>query len=332
VFGAYFTECSLNGATYNIRATGQLESLYIDNCSLVGARDCVSLNATSTTSGNPHVAVSNCHFNGKRHGLITNKWRAILLSNNDFYAGVGVGDEAGATVLIQDGRDAQIVGNKFEHAIIAVTRVNIEVVDFSNLTISSNTMKNTSGAGITMSGASEKVVITGNTIRGNAGAAEGIYNAATGDDFVYSGNFIDNFSVGIYTNNDNNLYVGNEIKACTTGVQSIGGTNNRARANNFVSVTTPYNNITDYDAVKNIRATATVNPSNIAAGDRETIAVTVTGSALGDFVNVAAPYDLTNMDVTATVSAADTVSIYFKNNTGGAIDLASGTWKFHVYN
>lgn len=86
--------------------------------------------------------------------------------------------------------------------------------------------------------------------------------------------------------------------------------------------------IQDLDTV--LVAQATINPSNLADGAGETKTATVTGAALGDFVLVSAPYDLQGITVTAYVSAASTVSVRLQNESGGAIDLASGTWRFLV--
>lgn len=81
-----------------------------------------------------------------------------------------------------------------------------------------------------------------------------------------------------------------------------------------------------------IEATATVDPADLADGVGETIAaVSVSGAALGDYVVVAAPYDLQDLIVTAYVQAANVVEIRIQNeNAGGNVDLASGTWKIRV--
>ncbi len=79
-------------------------------------------------------------------------------------------------------------------------------------------------------------------------------------------------------------------------------------------------------------ATSTINPPSLANGTGVTSSgVTVTGAAFGDFVSVAAPYDLQGILATAYVSAADTVKVRLHNGTGGAIDLASGTWTVVVW-
>lgn len=84
------------------------------------------------------------------------------------------------------------------------------------------------------------------------------------------------------------------------------------------------------DANNAIDATFTHDPASLAnlAGRTDTIAVA--GAALGDYVQVAAPYDLQGLLLTAYVAAAGSVALRFDNNTGAAVDLASGTWKVRL--
>lgn len=75
-----------------------------------------------------------------------------------------------------------------------------------------------------------------------------------------------------------------------------------------------------------LKGSATYDPPNLADGAGATTTVTVTGAALGDFVdNVSFSLDLQGITLTAWVSAANTVSVRFQNESGGALDLASGT-------
>lgn len=74
----------------------------------------------------------------------------------------------------------------------------------------------------------------------------------------------------------------------------------------------------------------TWNPGNLADGAGETKSITVTGASLGDYVIVAAPYDLQDCTVTGYVQAANKVEIRLQNESGGAKDLASGTWNVMV--
>lgn len=71
--------------------------------------------------------------------------------------------------------------------------------------------------------------------------------------------------------------------------------------------------------------TATYDPASLATGTSATTTVTVTGAALGMLAAAIFPVDLQGISVRAWVSAANTVSVLFMNDTGGTIDLGSAT-------
>lgn len=79
-----------------------------------------------------------------------------------------------------------------------------------------------------------------------------------------------------------------------------------------------------------LNATSTIDPASLVDGAGATSTVTVTGAALGDYVLVAAPYDIQDLIVTGYVQAANTVEIRIQNESGATVDLASGTWKVKV--
>ena len=70
---------------------------------------------------------------------------------------------------------------------------------------------------------------------------------------------------------------------------------------------------------------ASYDPPSLADGAGTTTTVTCNGAVLGDYVNVSFSLNLQGITVTGYVSAADTVSVRFQNETGGVIDLGSGT-------
>ena len=70
---------------------------------------------------------------------------------------------------------------------------------------------------------------------------------------------------------------------------------------------------------------------SIADGDEEVGEVTVTGAALGDFCLASHSLDVADLAITAAVTAANTVTYQLLNNTGGAVDLASGTVYVRVF-
>ncbi len=78
------------------------------------------------------------------------------------------------------------------------------------------------------------------------------------------------------------------------------------------------------------RATAAFNAASIADGNEEVFAVAVPGAVLGDLAFVAATIDVTDLELSAQVTAANTVTVSLSNNTGGAIDLAAATLNVKV--
>lgn len=76
--------------------------------------------------------------------------------------------------------------------------------------------------------------------------------------------------------------------------------------------------------------TSAVDPASLVDGAGETKTVTVTGAALGDFVDVAPGINTQGMLIWGWVSAANTVSIRIQNETGGALNIASSTWNILV--
>lgn len=79
-----------------------------------------------------------------------------------------------------------------------------------------------------------------------------------------------------------------------------------------------------------LTGSATYDPASLADGVGATTTVTVTGAALGDYVTVSFSLDLQGILLTGYVSAANTVAVRFQNETGGTIDLASGTLRARV--
>jgi hypothetical protein len=114
----------------------------------------------------------------------------------------------------------------------------------------------------------------------------------------------------------------NEIRNIT-GVKQLATTMLQSLLTDITAVRTPLAGV--------ISGSATWNPGNLVDGAGETSSsITATGAALGDFVLVSAPYDLQGVTCNGYVDAADSVKVRLQNETGGAVDLASGTWRVRV--
>lgn len=80
-----------------------------------------------------------------------------------------------------------------------------------------------------------------------------------------------------------------------------------------------------------LRGSVVYDPPNINNNAQAQTTVTVTGAVLGNVAVASFSLDTQGIVVTANVSAADTVTVTFRNATGGAIDLASGTLSAVVF-
>ncbi|TJW49578.1 MAG: hypothetical protein E5X65_32825 [Mesorhizobium sp.] len=83
---------------------------------------------------------------------------------------------------------------------------------------------------------------------------------------------------------------------------------------------------------KKLRASATVDPASLALNACTAPAtITVTGAVLGDFARASFSLSLAGASLHAYVSAADTVTYFFRNDVGtDPLDLGSGTLRVEV--
>ena len=79
-----------------------------------------------------------------------------------------------------------------------------------------------------------------------------------------------------------------------------------------------------------LRAEVTNDFASIADQAEGALDVTVPGAKLGDFAFASLGVDVTDLVVSATVTAADTVTVVLGNLTAGAVDLASTTVRVKV--
>ena len=93
---------------------------------------------------------------------------------------------------------------------------------------------------------------------------------------------------------------------------------------------TPANDTDGIVAGFDYSASAVYDPPSLADGVGTTTTVAVAGAVLGDFAIASFSLDLQSITVTAWVSAANVVSVRFQNESGGVLDLGSGTLKVKV--
>lgn len=118
--------------------------------------------------------------------------------------------------------------------------------------------------------------------------------------------------------------LGNAVQA-----QNLIATNIKAVTTALTALTAAFTSfLNTYPAP--LTGSATWDPPSIAAGGESSTTITVTGAALGNFVQVTFSNDLQALTLTGYVSSANTVTALLANNTAGSVDLASGTIKARV--
>ena len=80
-----------------------------------------------------------------------------------------------------------------------------------------------------------------------------------------------------------------------------------------------------------LQGSATWNPGNLVDAAGESKDVTVTGAALGDFAVASLGVDTVDIVVSASVTAANTVTVRLQNESGSAADLAETTVTVRVF-
>lgn len=78
--------------------------------------------------------------------------------------------------------------------------------------------------------------------------------------------------------------------------------------------------------ISRLSGTAVYDPPSLVPGSDTSTTVTVTGAAIGDSVTfLSFSLALSGIQIKGEVTAANTVTVYFKNFTNTTVDLASGT-------
>ncbi len=187
------------------------------------------------------------------------------------------------------------------------------------------------GTGISITLGDENI-ISNNLIDSSIG---GGISHVSGNGNIFSGNQTNNNGAhGIGLTTGDMVMVNNHISRnnTTQGLAIlVAVTNTQVHGGDFSGNGTDILNASTTTTYLTLNATRVWDPGSLADGAGETfVGTTVTGAALKDFCQLTAPYDLQGIDAKCWVQAADLVDMRVQNETGGTINLASGTWKVRV--
>lgn len=79
-----------------------------------------------------------------------------------------------------------------------------------------------------------------------------------------------------------------------------------------------------------MQGSVTTDIGSISDGTGSNLDITVTGAAIGDFVQVGCSLDVESLTISAAVRATNTVEVRLQNETGAPVDLASATYTAKV--
>lgn len=285
------------------------------------------------------VKITNNRFEKGYYGIYNEMASANIVSDwvvsgNTFYL-QGTTARAGtdARAFLADGnsagtqymRDFRIVGNEVLSCNnIGKSRHGITFDYCRYGVVANNTLRDIARAGIWAYGTDRVTIADNEVVDSNIEAVGGIYGIAVGltgsvntTRVNVTGNITDTAAV---SQCDRSRFTGN-IVTTTSGLTTSGNTN-----------TVIVNNTVDSElAWADLKGSATVDPGNLVAGAGANSTVTVTGAAMGDVVvGVSFSSIQAGIMLTASVTAADTVTVRIRNDSGGAIDLASGTLRAYV--
>jgi len=202
--------------------------------------------------------------------------------------------------------------------------------------------------GIILEGAGTNVVADGNTV---ANASVGTILRTGPSGTMQDGQVINNIyngcDAGIVFDAfagctlDRPVFDNNVVTGGTYGILFNGSagtvSNIRLRNNDFARAANPVVGsvlATAASAYGNfgwLSASATWDPPSVANGASTATTISVPSAALGDTVNASFSVALGGLALVAQVSATDTVEVRLINNSGGAVDLASGTVRVQVF-
>lgn len=312
IHGNQFTSLGYALRLYTSAAAGAntLKGVSIVNNDLSGS-SCLTITGLSgdgTTQGVQDLRIANNRLwkssitktSGTPRGLSLNNAHIVQVVGNEVK---GVDNEG---IFIAGCDDVQVQGNDVHHC----GTKGIAVGTTDNITIQANKVWNNGRttddtyAGIDIAATTTRLDILGNSSSDNG--EDGAHRQKYG---LFLSNVASIDTVGV---------VGNSFLGNSTGPYSGGSS---------ILNLSKFNNRGMDDVYS---ASATWNPANLADGAGESKDFTVAEAVLGDRVEFFAPYDLQGILCTGAVKSAGVVTLRLQNETGGAIDLGSGSWRVFV--
>jgi hypothetical protein len=279
---------------------------------------------------------------------------ASLLVANNVVDGCGRGVEASSVSAGVAPRSAIVSGNIVRNSTatgdvgggVQVTTNASEVIVSGNLVsdiaADNGIFISSTGGGETL----DRVVASGNMVarvNGSGAATRGGLKISRAANVTANGNHFHAIASGIGVRflevagalAEGNTYEGGQVVRAPNGESNSGiiAVNNRGATlalGDTARATVARNFVGDASSGTVLFGSATWNPGSIPVGGSETLALTLTGAAIGNYVGASFSQNISGMTISGYVSGTDTVVVTLANNTAVARDLAEGTVRVRV--
>jgi parallel beta-helix repeat protein len=320
-----------------MECTGTLSDVVIEGNTVEGGIATSSTPDGITVIGGERVTIANNTIREtERHGILISDSTQVVVANNNISANASQALQGVAIygVYTANGSDISITGN-----VIGTGFEGADATGSGAISIEAS--------GFTIS----RCVIRGNFVRTlSATSTERGIRLTTGtfNDTIISENYtngiietdanvitLNNYAGRVIPTNASGNVIGAGSAAPSTGSHFVGEIqyNSAPARGEFLGwICTSAGSPGTWLRFGNIvlEASATYNPGSLNDGEGTTTTVGLTGAALGDYASASFSLDLQGITVTAWVSSANTVSVRFQNESGGVLDIDSGTLRVRV--
>ena len=335
VEGSFFERLygSVDGTGYAI-LSGDVDGLVITNNNFIGGSG-RGRHAIYFSAGASNCIADGNYIYGFDYQCISQYSAGVqpsckqnIYSNNTLINCALTGNATSGAININGHSDgALVIGNTiYNSGAKGIAVDGTDVTDLKNTTIEGNFVQNSQTIGIdTISVINANIV--GNTVNNSSQASSnGHANfRIVGDGVTASTNVLVTGNHSSFTANTRSSL---QLNATSPAPVSVKVSGNLFPTMNLDSI--ELNGVTAKIDGR-IQFSGTWDAASVADGDAVSNNFTVSGAVAGDTAIASYPGSVSGLGITAHVSATDTVTVTLLNNTGGAVDLASGTWKIDVF-
>jgi hypothetical protein len=195
------------------------------------------------------------------------------------------------------------------------TSYNVVVNTWSGASLTNGSFGGCGDVGIAVL-AGSFAVLSGNATYNNIGLQVGANATASINSMTIS----DNTTIDVQRNGPASVIYATSMANVGTSTQTSGYVD---ATGGFTGVPSPTNPVV-------YGGTTTWNPASVANGAQTSTTATVTGATIGMKVDLTASITTQGLRLWGEITATDTLTIYYANTTGGAVDLASHTITYKV--